>query len=59
MGDLLLQAVADRLDRLVRPGDTLSRIYGDEFVLLCEDVRDRTDVAVLAERVRQAFAGRS
>jgi diguanylate cyclase (GGDEF)-like protein len=55
VGDLLLQAVAARLDRLVRPGDTLARIYGDEFVLLCEDVRDRSDVAVLAERVRQAF----
>ena len=55
VGDLLLQVVADRLDHLVRPGDTLARIYGDEFVLLCEDVRDRADVAVLAERVRQAF----
>jgi diguanylate cyclase (GGDEF)-like protein len=55
VGDLLLQAVADPLDHLVRPGDTLARIYGDEFVLLCEDVRDRADVAVLAERVRHAF----
>lgn len=55
VGDELLKAVADRLDHLVRPGDTLARVYGDEFVLLCEDVRDRSDVAVLAERVRDAF----
>jgi diguanylate cyclase (GGDEF)-like protein len=54
-GDGLLVAVSDRLADLVRPGDTLARLYGDEFVLLCEDMRDRTDADTLADRVRGAF----
>jgi diguanylate cyclase (GGDEF)-like protein len=54
-GDSLLTAVAGRLADLVRPGDTLARLYGDEFVLLCEDLRDRTDADALADRVRGAF----
>jgi diguanylate cyclase (GGDEF)-like protein len=37
IGDELLQAVAERLTALLRPGDTLARLAGDEFVILCED----------------------
>jgi diguanylate cyclase (GGDEF)-like protein len=55
MGDQVLRAVADRLSKTVRPGDTLARIYGDEFVLLCEDLQDEVDVDVLVERVDRAF----
>lgn len=55
MGDQALRAVADRLRRLVRPGDTLARIYGDEFVLLCEDLQDTTDANGLVQRVAHMF----
>jgi diguanylate cyclase (GGDEF)-like protein len=54
-GDELLVAVAQRLSALVRPGDTLSRISGDEFVFLCEDMTSEADVAALGKRVEQAF----
>ena len=55
MGDQALRAVADRLSGLVRPGDTLARIYGDEFVLLCEDLRDAADAKGIVERVQRTF----
>lgn len=56
VGDELLLAVAQRLSALVRPGDTLARVSGDEFVLLCEDLRDADDVAALTRRIDRAFA---
>lgn len=36
-GDLLLQAVALRLQAVVRPSDTVARLGGDEFAILCGD----------------------
>jgi diguanylate cyclase (GGDEF)-like protein len=55
VGDELLLAVAQRLTHLVRPGDTLARLSGDEFVFLCEDLNEASDVEVLARRVDEAF----
>jgi diguanylate cyclase (GGDEF)-like protein len=56
VGDELLLAVARRLAGLVRPGDTLARVSGDEFVFLCEDLHSPDDVEVLARRIDKAFA---
>jgi diguanylate cyclase (GGDEF)-like protein len=56
VGDQLLLAIARRLSRLVRPGDTLARVSGDEFVFLCEDLANAEDL--LAGRIDEAF-GRS
>ena len=36
VGDELLVAVAQRLTAALRPGDTLARLSGDEFVIICE-----------------------
>jgi len=38
VGDEVLVAVAERLGEVLRPGDTLARVSGDEFVVLCEDL---------------------
>ena len=56
VGDQLLLAVAQRLTHLIRPGDTLCRYAGDEFVFLCEDVQTQADAEQLATRIDAAFA---
>ena len=49
VGDRLLVAVGERLCARIRPGDTVGRLGGDEFLVVLEDVRARQDVARLAE----------
>jgi len=55
VGDGLLRCIATRLATVVRAGDTLARLSGDEFVFLCEDLSSVEDVDVLAARVYEAF----
>jgi diguanylate cyclase (GGDEF)-like protein len=56
-GDQVLLALADRLRAAVRPDDTVSRFGGDEFVVLCEDVRDEQHARAVAERLRLTLSG--
>jgi diguanylate cyclase (GGDEF)-like protein/PAS domain S-box-containing protein len=51
VGDQLLQAMATALATLVRPGDTLARIGGDEFVVLCEGLSGEAEAVIIAERI--------
>jgi len=53
-GDELLVAVAERLSGVLRPGDTLARLSGDEFVILCEDLDEPAQAVVIAERIGTA-----
>jgi len=57
VGDELLRVVGDRLRRAVRPGDTLSRFGGDEFVVLLEGVSSPDDAGEVAARVLDALRG--
>ncbi|HVF06357.1 MAG TPA: EAL domain-containing protein [Frankiaceae bacterium] len=54
-GDLLLVDVADRLRRLLRPGDVVARLGGDEFVVLAHGVRYPSTAVALADRVSEAL----
>jgi diguanylate cyclase (GGDEF)-like protein len=56
VGDQLLVAVAQRLSAVLRPGDTLARISGDEFVIFCEDLDSSAQVDGVAARVGAAVA---
>jgi diguanylate cyclase (GGDEF)-like protein/PAS domain S-box-containing protein len=56
VGDDMLRLVADRLCTAVRPEDTVARIGGDEFVVLCESLDDYNDAATIAYRASAAVA---
>ncbi len=51
LGDDLLQGVAERLTGLVREGDAVARVGGDEFTLLLAEVERAEDMIEIAERV--------
>ncbi len=55
IGDLLLQGVAQRLQRIVRQSDTLSRLGGDEFSHLITSLKTDHGAAVLAERILEVI----
>jgi diguanylate cyclase (GGDEF)-like protein len=56
VGDELMVAVAERLTAVLRPGDTLARLHGDEFVILCEDLDDPHHADELAVRIDAEMA---
>jgi diguanylate cyclase (GGDEF)-like protein len=51
VGDELLVEVAKRLTGLLRPGDSVARLSGDEFVILCEDLADPSAADPIALRL--------
>jgi diguanylate cyclase (GGDEF)-like protein/PAS domain S-box-containing protein len=50
IGDLLLQAVSERLKNSVRSNDILARLGGDEFIVLLSDIYHIDDVARIAQK---------
>lgn len=55
-GDLLLVAFAERLERTLRPIDTLARFGGDEFAILITGMTDATDAVRVAQRIQDELS---
>ena len=50
-GDALLKEVADRLQASVRPDDVVTRLAGDEFCVLLDEIEETADATRVARRI--------
>lgn len=55
-GDKVLKVIAQRLLGVVRREDSLSRLGGDEFTLLAEDLKQEIDISALAKKIIAVLA---
>lgn len=54
-GDELLKVTARKLTSCVRNVDTLSRVGGDEFIIVLEEISEPQDVRPIADNIMEAF----
>lgn len=55
VGDVLLKVIAARLSSAIRDVDTVSRISGDEFVIVLDELNDINDANVVAAKIIDLF----
>jgi diguanylate cyclase (GGDEF)-like protein/PAS domain S-box-containing protein len=55
MGDCLLQRVGDRVKDLIRESDDVTRMGGDEFVVLVPEINRTEDSVVVAKKILASF----
>lgn len=56
MGDEVLKAVAERLNKTVRSTDAVARLGGDEFAVIVEDLASRNDAVQVADTLEATLS---
>ncbi len=56
LGDELLRVIATRLRSVLREGDTIARMGGDEFTVLLMDMTKADDAATIAQKLLETVA---
>lgn len=56
VGDEILKSVADRMAHCLRQTDTLSRVGGDEFVILLTEIKKSEDAQLVAEHILETVS---
>lgn len=57
IGDLILIEAARRIQASIRESDTVSRIGGDEFIVLLPIVESQQHACIVADKIRQSLNG--
>jgi diguanylate cyclase (GGDEF)-like protein len=55
VGDQVLQETANRLANSCRKTDSVARFGGDEFVIICSDIRTSSDACIFADHLLETF----
>lgn len=55
IGDKIINLVAQRLQKNVRKNDTISRIGGDEFIIVIEDILEKKNIEKIAKKILNDF----
>lgn len=55
VGDQLLVEIGRRLERCLRPGDTVARVGGDEFALLLDGIDTAAEAEAIADRIHHVI----
>ncbi len=56
VGDLLLKAVGQRLQKVIGRQEIVGRLGGDEFLIIIPDLKETQDAAILSQAVLDALA---
>ncbi|MDD3344747.1 MAG: EAL domain-containing protein, partial [Sulfurospirillaceae bacterium] len=55
-GDDILKQLAQRMQKTMRSSDTLSRIGGDEFVLVLENIKEYHEITTIIGKIQSVFS---
>jgi len=53
VGDAMLLVLADRMKEILKPGETLARFSGDEFIWLIPHIHDKSEAADRARQIAE------